>query len=442
MARFGSTKSTDRPLRVLYSFPHKIGAGRICNTAWQQVAGLVARGVDVTVFPGAVRREIPGALSVFPTLARGKFRVPYKVLGTMRACRLHDWIVSGRIEKMAGRFDVVHTWPLGALRTIKAARRCGIPTVLERPNAHTSFAFRVVETECNRLGLSMPAFHDHAYSAKILEREMAEYEAADRLLCPSDFVLRTFVAQGVGTEKLARHQYGFDPSIYYPRSTGEQRGLRQFTALFVGECSPRKGLHYALQAWLDSTASRDGVFLIAGEFLRGYDQTLARYLEHPSIRILGHRTDVPQLMRSADVLILPTVEEGSALVTYEARGSGCVLVVSNAAGAICRHLEDGLVHDAGDVAALAKHLNMLHQGPELLSRLREASLRTVEELTWAAATTRLIQVYKSVLEETNETPARTESPADTAEGRLEPPASNQDQETVLIRQDAMNARHV
>src|SRR5690606_1151066 len=30
------------PVRVLYSFPHKLGAGRICHTAWQQVNGLAA----------------------------------------------------------------------------------------------------------------------------------------------------------------------------------------------------------------------------------------------------------------------------------------------------------------------------------------------------------------------------------------------------------------
>ena len=29
-------------MRVLYSFPHKLGAGRICTTAWHQVAGIAA----------------------------------------------------------------------------------------------------------------------------------------------------------------------------------------------------------------------------------------------------------------------------------------------------------------------------------------------------------------------------------------------------------------
>jgi glycosyltransferase involved in cell wall biosynthesis len=58
-------------------------------------------------------------------------------------------------------------------------------------------------------------------------------------------------------------------------------------------------------------------------------------LSHPSVRVLGHRNDVPELMRKSDILVLPSIEEGSALVAAEARGSGCALLVSEAAGAVC-----------------------------------------------------------------------------------------------------------
>ena len=123
-------------IRVLYSFPHKLGAGRICYTAWQQVSGLAAAGADLLVFPGALSRPVPGGVRVRSTLARGKLRIPYKLLGSNRAFALHDYIVSRRIEKLTGQIDIIHTWPLGALETLKTAARLGIPTVLERPNLH------------------------------------------------------------------------------------------------------------------------------------------------------------------------------------------------------------------------------------------------------------------------------------------------------------------
>ena len=39
----------------------------------------------------------------------------------MRAVALHDRIVARRIEKLAGQIDIIHTWPLGALETLKTA---------------------------------------------------------------------------------------------------------------------------------------------------------------------------------------------------------------------------------------------------------------------------------------------------------------------------------
>jgi D-inositol-3-phosphate glycosyltransferase len=378
-------------------------------------------GAEVLVCPGALSRPVSQGVKVRPTLARGKVRIPYKVLGSMRAFVLHDYIVSRRLEKMAGQIDIIHTWPLGALRTLEAAARLGIPTVLERPNAHTRFAYEVVQKECESLGVVLPSGHEHKYKEDVLNREEAEYELAKRLLCPSDFVARTFLDRGFAPEKLARHQYGFDEQVYYPdpELREKQAGL---TVLFVGGCAPRKGVHYALEAWLQSTASQDGKFLIAGEFVPGYAERLSRMLSHTSVHVLGHRTDVPELMRKSDILVLPSIEEGSALVTSEARGSGCVLLVSEAAGAICRHLENALVHRVGDVNSLAKHMTMLRTDRALLERLRAASLETAHEITWTAAGAKLLEVYRDTIAAYSRTAPGDDSPLST-EGYSEPGSS-------------------
>ena len=390
--------SSQKQLRVLYSFPLKLGAARVCTTAWHQVDGLAATGAEVTVFPASICRALPGHVKVFPTLARGKFRLPNRALGRMLYASLHDWTVSRRLEKMAGEIDVVHTWPLGALRTLKTAKRLGIPTFLERPNAHTQFAYEIVQEECRRLGVTMPPGHEHAYNEKLLRHEEAEYALADHLLCPSDFVASTFAERGFPAAKLARHHYGFDAKLFF---AGKQNAepARGLTMIFVGGCAPRKGLHYALDAWLKSTAHEKGTFLIAGEFIPGYAEKLASQLAHPSVKRLGHRSDVPELMRQSDVFVLPTIEEGSALVTLEARGSGCVLLVSDAAGAICQNGENGLVHQARDVATLTAQLTGLDQDRPRLQRLRTASLATASDITWAAAGRKLLSVYRSLVKQ-------------------------------------------
>jgi glycosyltransferase involved in cell wall biosynthesis len=329
-------------------------------------------------------------------MAFGKVRVSYKILGTVRALQLHDYIVSKRLPKLAGKIDVVHTWPVGALRTLRVAKELGMVTVLERPNAYTRFAYEVVAKECARMGITMPPNHEHAYHEDILRIEEAEYDLADFLLCPSDFVKRTFVDAGYPAERLLRHQYGFDEKAFTPSSrlSSPADGLRM---LFVGGAAPRKGVHYALDAWLQSTAHLNGEFAIAGEFIPAYRDKLRSQLSHPSVRVLGHRTDVAELMRNSDILVLPTIEEGSALVTSEARGSGCVLLVSEAAGALCTHMENALIHKVGDVQELTSQINLLDRDRNLLNRLRSASLKTIDQITWSAAGNRLLDAYSEAM---------------------------------------------
>jgi glycosyltransferase involved in cell wall biosynthesis len=383
-------------LRVLYSFPHKIGAGRICTTAWHQVEGLSAAGVKVTLATGSICRALPAEVKITTTLQRGPIRIPYRILGTRRACIIHDWFVSRLLRRSQGQFDLVHLWPLGGLRTMVEAKRQGIPALMERPNAHTRFAYEVVQKECRKLGITMPPGHEHDYDPVLLAHEEREYLESDFLLCPSDFVAQTFRNQSFPSDKLLRHQYGFDERIYQPPLQQRQRG-EGLTMIFVGGCAPRKGLHYALDAWLKSTAHRTGTFLIAGAFIPGYAEVLSEQLSHPSVKRLGHRTDVADLMRSSDILTLPSIEEGSALVTSEARGSGCVLIVSDAAGAICRDGYDGFVHRVGDTTMMVDQLNRLDADRSILEIMRNRSMETVHELTWRAAGRRLEAVYREAI---------------------------------------------
>jgi D-inositol-3-phosphate glycosyltransferase len=383
-------------VRVLYSFPNKLGAARICYTAWQQVNGLAAAGADVTVFTGGLLRPVPAGVKVHTTLARGKLRIPYKLIGNARAIHLHDYLVSRQLEKLAGEIDIIHTWPQGALRTIKAAAKLGIPTVLERCNAHTRYSYEIVKKECERLGVSLPPGHESAFSEDVLRVEEEEFRLADRLLCPSEFVVKTFLDRGFAREKLARHIYGYDETVYHPSPRHEQKkgGLKM---LFVGLCAVRKGVHFALEAWLRSPASREGTFTIAGEFLPSYAEKLAPMLSHPSVRALGHSNDVPSLMRESDVLVLPSLEEGFGLVCTEAMGSGCVPLVSDACTDICRHMENALVHRAGDVSTLTEHITMVDQDRALLDRLRSNGLSILDGLTWTAAGVKLLDAYRETI---------------------------------------------
>jgi glycosyltransferase involved in cell wall biosynthesis len=386
----------ERRLRVLQSFPHKIGAARICDTAWHQAEGVDKAGADVLVMTGAVHRPLPPDVRVRTTFARGRVRIPYRALGRMGAMKLHDRLVARALPAMKDELDVVHVWPLGALETLKVARRLGLPTVLERPNAHTRFAYEVVRDECARLGVELPADHEHAYNDAILAREEAEYELADGLLCPSEFVVRTFLDHGARREQLVRHIYGFDQERFVARARTREEG-DGLVVLFAGVAAVRKGLHYALDAWLASPASANGRFLIAGDFLPEYRAVLETQLAHPSVEVLGHRTDLEDLMAASDVMVMPSIEEGFGLVCVEAMGAGAVPMVSDACTDVCVHDVNALIHHVGDVGAITRQFTDLHEQPELLARLRAGALRDAPDVTWDRAGERLVEAYREVI---------------------------------------------
>jgi glycosyltransferase involved in cell wall biosynthesis len=400
-----------KSIRVLYSFPLRLGADRICYIAWQQVNGLAAAGAEIRVAPASVARPVPPEVGVSPTLAWGNLRLPFRAVGTMRAVALHDRIVAGRLDKLVGKIDLIHTWPLGALETLQKAAKLGIPTVLERPNAHTRFAMEVVQAESDRLGIALPPDHEHAYNREKVEREEAEYSLATRLLCPADFVVKTFLERGFKKQQLVRHTYAYDDKTYYP-AVPQRQPDRGLTMLFVGVCAVRKGVHFALEAWLKSPASKDGKFIIAGEFLPAYRNKLASMLAHPSVTVLGHRNDVAELMRKSDLLILPSIEEGFGLVIAEAMGSGCVPLASDACTEICRHMKTGLTHRVGDVESLTQQITMLHEDRELLMMLRAGSIEAAKSVTWTAAGRVLLNAYQETLDDygnnsTSEDPAES-----------------------------------
>jgi glycosyltransferase involved in cell wall biosynthesis len=388
--------SADRSIRVLYSFPQKLGADRVCYTAWQQVNGLAAAGAQVRASVGVLHRPVDPSVEVAQTLAWKKFRISYKAVGRDRALAIHDAIVAAQLPKLKGRIDIVHTWPMGARRTLDAADRLGIPTVLERQNTHTAFGYDVVEAECRRLDLVLPPGSEHARNPHVLKVEEQEYARAGHLLCPSSFVAQTFRDRGFAPHKLLRHSYGYDQQRFRPGDQDRRDGSG-LTMLFAGYAAVRKGLHFALRAWLDSPASKDGTFLIAGGILPAYQELLAPMLADPSVQLLGQRDDLPEIMRRSDLFVLPSIEEGFPLVCVEAIASGCVPLVSDVCTDVCDHMENALVHPVGDVEALTEHITMMWRDRQLLTKLREAAVATSTNYTWDHAAQRLLSAYDQAL---------------------------------------------
>ncbi|MBF9031008.1 glycosyltransferase [Rhodobacterales bacterium HKCCE3408] len=378
-------------MRVLYSFGHVLGAAGIGYAAAQQITSLSRLGCDVTVIAASSRAiAFPPDVRLIKTFQWGRFRAPVSLVGQKRLFTLHDRIVARTIRFDRKGYDVVHTWPGCCYFSLRAAKARGTLAVREAPNTHTQYAMEVVEREHQKLGV--PLTGTHARDDDRIKAEAREYAIADLVLAPSEFAVETFVERGVAADRLAIKRYGFDPDRYDIEPQRNRGSLVTFA--FVASCEPRKGLHYALDAWHKSKISDKSKFIIVGRFSEGYREALAEKLNHPNVEIRGFVSDLKPIYEAADVLVLPSIEEGSALVTYDAQGAGCALLVSRAAGAWMTDGVEGLQHDPGDVDVLVGQMRRLVLEPDLRRRMQHAAYQNSKMLTWDAATSDLRRIYK------------------------------------------------
>lgn len=378
-------------MRILYSFPHAIGAPGIGTTAINQVLGLIERGHDVVVIAASVHKNAPRmAAKIVKTMVFGGVRVPHRALGMDRTMAYHDSRTAAHLRNRPSSYDIVHCWPGAALATATAARDLGVPLLREVPNTHTANAYEVVGRLCVELDIQLPTNHSHRANAERLTKEEAEYDAASFLLVPSDHVAETFLSRGFDSSRLLRHQYGYDEASFRPPAS-QRTG--PFQAAFVGSVEPRKGVHVALEAW-KLAGLQKAKLSIYGNIVPGYERVLDIYRSLPNVAF--HRfTDNPALvMQSADALLLPSFEEGSALVTYEAQGCGAIPLVSDAAGAHCEDGVTGMVHPRGNARILADHLRNLASHPKLRRSIQDTIMTRRGELTWIAAAERLETCYE------------------------------------------------
>jgi starch synthase len=166
----------------------------------------------------------------------------------------------------------------------------------------------------------------------VVRRELKAYEIADMIAVPSLHVADSFRQHGVAVEKTFVNPYGVDMSMFrpLPKERSEQK-----TLLFVGRWSLRKGADLLCQA-LDQLP---GVQLLHAGAVEG-----GPFPAHPRMRSLGHvdQAELVNVYNSADLLVLPSREEGLSLVLIQALACGLPLVCSERSGG--RDLQSMIAH--------------------------------------------------------------------------------------------------
>jgi glycosyltransferase involved in cell wall biosynthesis len=92
----------------------------------------------------------------------------------------------------------------------------------------------------------------------------------------------------------------------------------------------------------------------------------------------------------ADVLVLPTLSEGSANVIYEGMAVGLPVVTTNNAGSVIVSGHNGLIVPARDAKAIASALMELRNNGDLAKSLGDAARRSAAVENFDSYTARLV----------------------------------------------------
>lgn len=279
---------------------------------------------------------------------------------------------------------------LGSMSYRKTARRRNI---VEAVNSHVEYQETLLREEHAALGLPWTPFPEREKN-----RRLAEYERADYILLPSEFVRRSFLAKGFPAGKLLKVPFGFDAVAARPAAPRPAGEAAAFTVLYVGSLSLRKGIRYLVEAFGQLRHPRKRLLLVGPDV---HDGALTGLTLPADVTLAGvlKGDELAQAYQAADVFCLPSIEEGQALVLGEALSFGLPIVATANTGAddLITDGEEGYLVPIRSSEAIRQRLQELADDPARLHQLSGRSQARASQLDgWQQTGENLVQTLRNV----------------------------------------------
>lgn len=275
------------------------------------------------------------------------------VWGGKEFCRL---IIEHGLEKA----NTIYGFNSACYELFTYAKPKGIRCILDQTLADYSLVHRLLlEEEKRWQQWSLTPFTVSDADLELLEREHQEQDIADDIICGSSFVKDSLIARGVEADKisvvpLGRLKDEISIAVAPTPQTPKERG-DELKILFVGSVNLRKGIPYLLAA----LKQIQGTIPFNCKVVGSLEIKPERVTEYSDVcEFLGRipRSQVKDLYAWADVFVLPSLCEGSAMVTYEALSLGVPVITTYNSGSIARDSIDGFIVPIRDVNAIADKL--------------------------------------------------------------------------------------
>lgn len=352
-----------------------------CHPVYHHTGGQTVSGVkDIRNWPAAIfnRAGFKGYLS--------------KEL----AFRISRLLVDRYATALVQQSDVFWGWSGCSRNAMMAARKKGIPTLLERGSTHCIWQRDKVAREYQRLGVEQ-AFY---YPDFVTTNDTKEYDLADRICVPSRYVANSFLEHGVDPNKLIVNAYGVDYDFWSDVQRSNQKA-DMVTFLWVAGLNIRKGFPVLLEAWKKADL-KNAELVCIGSVDPAIEELL--YALPASVSMLGYQShnQIRDFMAKSTVYLLPSFEEGMARSVLEASATGLPSIITEETGVtdVLKSGDECWVVPAGEVDALVDTLREIAQSPDQSVVRGVQAQRAVKPYSWTSygdrAAAHLTQLLESI----------------------------------------------
>lgn len=378
-------------IRVLHVITRMILGGAQENTLMTAVR-LDRSRYDVTLASGptygpegSIEGRIPAELPFvrLPDLVRDPH--PLKDLRALAAL--------SRVIRL-GRYHIVHTHTTkaGLLGRI-AARWSGTPVVVHTPHGH---AFH--------------SFLNTAGSAALVWVERAMARLTDRIVCLTEAERRDHLDLRIGPPERFEVIHSGVELGRFGKVLATQEALRRSFGVSatgpiiacVARLAPVKGVRYLIEAMprVRGAVPAATALIVGDGPERAELQARASALGlNGAVTWLGLRTDVPEIMSLADVIVLPSLNEGMGRVVVEAFAAGRPVVGSRVSGIqdLVADGETGYLVPSGDPRAIAEAVVRCLQDPERARAMGTSAQRTAASFSAERMVAKIDGLYVRLL---------------------------------------------
>lgn len=288
------------------------------------------------------------------------------------------------LQRGLGNANIIYGFNGVSLELFQYAKQQGIKCILDQTLAERSLVHQLLlEEDKVWQGWSKSPFTVRDSDLELVQREQQEQAMADCIICGSEFVKESLVARGVNACKISVVSLGrikesqlFQkiPQHINPKKRGD--GLR---ILFAGEVGLRKGIPYLLEALKQLKEEIPFSCKIAG----GIGIKSERVENYSDVcDFLGRvpRSQMAELYAWADVFVLPSICEGSAMVIYEALNWGLPVITTYNAGSIVRDTVDGFIVPIRTLDQIIQRLQIIYSGEHQLNLVQtQQYLKTLKQ---------------------------------------------------------------